>query len=104
MTVLSGPEGKQLTVRLGKIQRFSLDFICKQVFEFEHRYSYIETSNGWGKPHEARVISSLIEKGLINCWLDTLFEIQISANMVPKEGAFFAMPTRLGRKVWEAFE
>ena len=99
MTLLSGSGGTKLT-RLGKHQRFSLDYVCKQVFEFKHRNSYIETSKGWGKPHEGRVIASLVEKGLINCWSDSLFEVKLSNWMIPNDGAFFAMPTKLGRTIW----
>ena len=92
---------KLVKARLGKHQKFSLDYVCKQVFVYVHGNSYIETSKGWGKPHEGRVIASLIEKGLINCWADSLYEVKLTSKNIPNEGSFFAMPTKLGRWYWK---
>lgn len=88
-------------VRLGKLQKDSLDWVCKQVFEYKHRNSYIETSRGWGKPHEGRVIASLIQKGLIKCWNDSLCETPLCSFDIPSDGAFFALPTRAGHTYWK---
>ena len=87
-------------MRLGKQQIFSLDWVGRQIHEYKHGYSYIETSRGWGKPHEARVIESLRDKGLIICYYsgDGTGDVMVS---IPYDGAFTAHMTELGYKVWK---
>ncbi len=87
-------------MRLGKRQIFSLDWIGRQICEHGHGYSYIETSRGWGKPHEARVIQSLRDKGLIICYHSGNGTGDVMA-IVPYDGAFTAQLTTLGYKVWK---
>ena len=87
-------------MRLGKKQISSLDWVGKQIHEYKHGYSYIETSRGWGKPHEARVIASLRDKGLIICYYGGNGTGRVMRS-IPNEGAFTAQMTELGYKVWE---
>jgi len=87
-------------MRLGKKQISSLDWVGKQIHEYKHGYSYLETSVGWGKPHEARVIASLRDKGLIICY-DSGNGTGRVLRSIPNDGAFTAQMTELGFKVWE---
>ena len=90
-------------MRLGHKQIYSLDWVGRQIHEYKHGYSYLETSVGWGKPHEARVIASLKDKGLIICYYsgDGTGQVIEYAEDIPKEGAFTAQMTELGYKVWK---
>lgn len=85
-------------MRLGKQQIFSLDWVGRQVTK--GGYSYLETSRGWGKPHEARVIESLRDKGLIICYYSGDGTGRVMG-VIPYDGAFTAHMTELGYKVWE---
>ena len=87
-------------MRLGKRQIFSLDWIGRQICDYGHGYSYIETSRGWGKPNEARVIESQRDKGIIISYYsgDGTGDVMVS---IPYDGAFTAHMTELGYKVWK---
>tara|TARA_Y100000361_G_scaffold152100_1_gene170790 strand:- start:123 stop:410 length:288 start_codon:yes stop_codon:yes gene_type:complete len=87
-------------MRLGHKQIYSLDWVGRQIHEHKHGYSYLETSVGWGKPHEGRVIQSLSDKGLIICY-DSGNGTGRVMRSIPNEGAFTAQMTELGYKVWK---
>ena len=87
-------------MKLTKQQKFSLDWVGRQIYVYEHGYSYIETSKGWGKPHDARVIKNLKDKGLIICYYSGDGTGR-KMGIVPQDGAFTARMTGLGYKVWK---
>ena len=87
-------------MRLGKQQIFSLDWVGRQIYQYQHGYSYIETSRGSYKPHNAKVIQNLKDKGLIICYYSGDGTGR-KMGIVPQEGAFTAQMTELGYMVWK---
>ena len=84
-----------MSVRLTLGQKRSLERIRTQIIDYEHGYSYIETDIWGNKPHHARTIHALRDKGLIVCYKNgngTGEELRA----IPYSGAFTAQLTRLG--------
>ena len=86
-------------MRLTKAQKLSLDWVGRQIHEYDHGYSYLETSVGWGKPHDYRTIKSLRDKGLIICY-DSGSGKGRELRSIPNDGAFTAQMTELGEEIW----